>query len=279
MKDFCRAVSAELLKLKRTLALRLAVCAPLLIVLLQFGLYLARGRTMSHGMNPLTGFVQGILTFWTILLLPFYVALVAALLASIEHQGDNWKHILTLPIPQSTIYGAKWFAGICLVLLSSILLLIAIFAAASVLRFITPAWSAFSPAVDNGQQRSHAKFLRCRPTFFNSHVDQPAVAQLHSRPCSRNLRSRHQYHYSTFGTNVPQSGSFVPVVSAGTGDGAREPSSFACSDVGAFGRYRGERHWMLGPVEGCATVIRLRITLIVGWRAVSSELRLWRVSG
>ncbi len=144
MKDFCRAVSAELLKLKRTLALRLAVCAPLLIVLLQFGLYLARGRTMSHGMNPLTGFVQGILTFWTILLLPFYVALVAALLASIEHQGDNWKHILTLPIPQSTIYGAKWFAGICLVLLSSILLLIAIFAAASVLRFITPAWSALA---------------------------------------------------------------------------------------------------------------------------------------
>ena len=279
MKDFCCAVSAELLKLKRTLALRLAVCAPLLIVLLQFGLYLARGRTMSHGMNPLTGFVQGILTFWTILLLPFYVALVAALLASIEHQGDNWKHILTLPIPQLTIYGAKWYAGICLGtpelhsiadchLCSSI---------------STPVHHAglecFSPAVDNGQQRSHAKFLRCRPTFFNSHVDQPAVAQLHSRPCSRNLRSRHQYHYSTFGTNVPQSGSFVPVVSAGTRDGAREPSSFACSDVGAFGRHRGERHWMLGPVEGCATVIRLRITLIVGWRAVSSELRLWRVSG
>jgi hypothetical protein len=40
MRDFFHASSAELLKLRRTLALRLAILAPLIIVLLQLGIYL-----------------------------------------------------------------------------------------------------------------------------------------------------------------------------------------------------------------------------------------------
>ncbi len=86
MRDVCRAAFAESLKLKRTLALRLATIAPLLIVFIVFGAYLQRG---GGGPNPLVGFAQLNLTLWTILVLPLYTALLAALLAGIEHQTDT----------------------------------------------------------------------------------------------------------------------------------------------------------------------------------------------
>jgi hypothetical protein len=53
MTELTRAVWAESLKLKRTLALRLAVIAPLFIVLLQLGVYLARGEDVERAAsNP-----------------------------------------------------------------------------------------------------------------------------------------------------------------------------------------------------------------------------------
>ncbi len=58
MNDLYRVLTAEALKLKRTLALRLAI----------------------GGANPLTGFAQLSLTIWTIVMFPLYAALAAALL-------------------------------------------------------------------------------------------------------------------------------------------------------------------------------------------------------
>src|SRR5690348_12104946 len=103
MKEFQRVITAEVLKLKRTLALRLAVFAPLMIVLIVLGIYLQRGQQMA-GPNPLTGFAQLILTIWTIILFPLYAALAAALLAALEYQSESWKHILALPVKRSTIF-------------------------------------------------------------------------------------------------------------------------------------------------------------------------------
>ena len=69
MKDLYRVIAAEGVKLKRTLALRLAICGPMIIVLLVFGIYVQRGEKMG-GANPLTGFAQLILTIWTIIMFP-----------------------------------------------------------------------------------------------------------------------------------------------------------------------------------------------------------------
>ena len=83
MSEMARAVCSEFVKLKRTLALRLAFAAPLLIVLLQFGVYVVRGHEMEHEPgNPLTGFARSIITLWTLVFLPFYATLAASLLAS-----------------------------------------------------------------------------------------------------------------------------------------------------------------------------------------------------
>jgi hypothetical protein len=141
MNEFYRIASAELLKLRRTLALRLAVVAPLTIVLLQFGVYLARGEEMSpHGANPLTGYAQSILTLWTIVLFPFYAALVAALLADIENRGGNWQRLLSLPVRRCSIYAAKWVSGGMLLLISSAVLSLGVGASAAILRLIRPYW-------------------------------------------------------------------------------------------------------------------------------------------
>jgi hypothetical protein len=136
MNDLARAVWAEALKLKRTLALRLAVGAPLVIVLIVFGAYLQRGSREQDG---LIGQAQLSLTLWTILLLPFYSALAAALLASVEHQSDNWKHLLALPVDSRTVFLAKWVAAFGLLALSFGTLIVGVSAAAHALRLWTPA--------------------------------------------------------------------------------------------------------------------------------------------
>lgn len=140
MNDLYRVLAAEGFKFKRTLALRLAICGPTIIVLLVFGIYVQRGADMSA--NPLTGFAQLILTIWTIVMFPLYAALAAALLASIEHQTESWKHLLALPVDRATIFIAKWIAGIGLLLLSSLVLSAGVSAAAEMLRLIRPAWSS-----------------------------------------------------------------------------------------------------------------------------------------
>lgn len=83
--DLYRVLMAEALKLRRTLAVRLTIFAPIMIVLIVFATYAER-RDITGISGVLTGFAQLILTMWTIIIFPLYGALVAALLASIEHQ-------------------------------------------------------------------------------------------------------------------------------------------------------------------------------------------------
>jgi hypothetical protein len=56
MSDFARAFPAELLKLRRTLALRLAIGVPLAVVLLNLVVYAQQSNTPRAGQNPFVGF-------------------------------------------------------------------------------------------------------------------------------------------------------------------------------------------------------------------------------
>lgn len=135
MRDLPRTLWAEALKLKRTLALRLAVGSPLLIVLVVFGAFLARG---SHERDGLIGQGQLSLTLWTILLLPMYAALAAALLGHIEHQSDTWKHVFALPVDRRAIFAAKWLCGWLLLAVSFGTLVLGVSMVSGVLRFWKP---------------------------------------------------------------------------------------------------------------------------------------------
>jgi hypothetical protein len=138
MREIVRAIAAERLKLERTLAWRLAIGAPLTIVLLNLIIVLQR-RDAGRAEEVLLGFAQLTLTTWTIIVLPLYTALAAALVAALEHQGDNWKHLLALPVARRSIFVAKWVAGAGLLLVSSLVLPAAVGVATEILKALKPA--------------------------------------------------------------------------------------------------------------------------------------------
>jgi hypothetical protein len=90
-------------------------------VLLNF-IMVSQRRDAGNAAYELLGFAQLTLTTWTIVVLPLYTALAAALVAALEHQGDNWKHLLALPVARRSIFVAKWAAGAGLLLVSSVVL-------------------------------------------------------------------------------------------------------------------------------------------------------------
>ena len=87
-----RALHAEALKLKRTLALRLAIWMPLLMVALQFLMAWQNGvRPMFDQETPWMRLMQQTLVFWSLLVLPLFVTLETALLAGMEHGDQGYQ--------------------------------------------------------------------------------------------------------------------------------------------------------------------------------------------
>jgi hypothetical protein len=135
MGDLLRACSAEMLKLRRTLALRLAVIMPLLLVLLQF-MYVVRVRHLRGSLwQALTQGTMG----WSILVLPLTTALLTALLNGIEHRGNNWKLLFALPLSRGAVYTAKVVAAQALLALSHLTLWGGLLAAGLLLHRLFPA--------------------------------------------------------------------------------------------------------------------------------------------
>jgi len=122
MRSLSRALHSELLKLRRTLALRLTVVAPLVIAGLCFLFFykgITSGRNVGGGNMPVwTSLCQQALILWSLLMMPLFIALETALLAGLEHQEKNWKLLYTQPVPRWTIYAAKQLTGMGLIALS-----------------------------------------------------------------------------------------------------------------------------------------------------------------
>ncbi len=118
-----RAVSAETLKLKRTLAVWMVLIAPLTVVLLNFLMLWQRGASyLLEADSAWQGLTKNIAAFWSLLMLPLYVTLETALLGGVEHNAQQWKHLYALPLPRWSIYAAKWLISITLVAASTIVL-------------------------------------------------------------------------------------------------------------------------------------------------------------
>jgi len=119
-----RALHAEVLKLKRTLALRLVFLAPVIVVLL--GAFIQTAAVIGGRGDLAATFWQAhsqeSLTMWAVFLMPLLIAVETALLSSIEHGERQWKHLFALPVPRSAIYIAKFTITQALVLLSTLLL-------------------------------------------------------------------------------------------------------------------------------------------------------------
>jgi pimeloyl-ACP methyl ester carboxylesterase len=119
-----RALYSEVLKLKRTLALRLILLAPVIVALL--AVFIQTAAVIS-GRGDLAATLwqahtQESLTMWAVFLMPLLIAVETALLSSIEHGERQWKHLFALPVPRFAIYAAKFVVAQALILLSTLLL-------------------------------------------------------------------------------------------------------------------------------------------------------------
>lgn len=126
MRYLARALQAEMLKARRTMALWLALIAPAVVIAVQVAMIwdreayyrkqeVPRGAWLEYGAQTMV--------LWGLLMLPLFVTLETALVAQWEHTSAQWKHLFTLPVPRGAIYAAKLIAGMLLIGLSLLTLI------------------------------------------------------------------------------------------------------------------------------------------------------------
>lgn len=117
-----RALHAELLKLKRTLAVRMIFVGPLLVAALLFFALWER-KSVEPPFNVWNLASQLSLNTWAIFMMPLLITLETALLNGIDHSEKNWKHVFALPLPRHSIYAAKLIIANALMAISTLFLL------------------------------------------------------------------------------------------------------------------------------------------------------------
>ena len=150
MSALARALRAESVKLRGTLALWMCLVAPALVV----GLYVLQILTRFTGGAARTPpppaeawlmFAQSALGLWAFLMLPLLVTLQAALLAGLEHGSQQWKHLLALPLPREVHYLAKLVALAAMVLLSHLALAVLLPLGGLAVATLVPAFGLSGP--------------------------------------------------------------------------------------------------------------------------------------
>ena len=151
MRTVIRALWAEVLKLRRTLALRLAIVAPLALIALDGVVAYQRGPASFRGAgNVWYQTMHEVFYFSSIMMLPLFIALQATLVAEVEHGSAGWKHLYVLPIPRRAVYVAKQVAALALIGLSVGLLAAFTVPAGLVLQALKPEMG-FEPLVPWGR--------------------------------------------------------------------------------------------------------------------------------
>lgn len=120
-----RALHSELLKMKRTIALKMVVISPAVVVLLiLFFTYQAPFSTLNFNGIRNKWMVLASLTLraWAILMMPLYITLETALVAGLDHSENQWKSLLARPVPRWTLYVAKLIFVVAMTALSTLLL-------------------------------------------------------------------------------------------------------------------------------------------------------------
>jgi len=120
-----RALHAETLKMKRTIALKMGVLSPAIVVLLILFIASQAPYSMLHR-NGIKGewteLARLNLRLWAFLMMPLYVTLQTALIAGVDHSENQWKSLLARPVPRWTLYVSKLIVVSAMTAASTILL-------------------------------------------------------------------------------------------------------------------------------------------------------------
>ena len=107
MSDVFRTFFVELRKLERTPALMLALVAPYAVVVLQAIVVFNVAGRVPADTDFWLWFGSNCMVMWTVVLMPLFIALEAALLADLEHRHHTFKHLFALPTRRWAFYTAK----------------------------------------------------------------------------------------------------------------------------------------------------------------------------
>lgn len=135
-----RVLSAEALKLKRTIALKMVVLAPLAVVLLTiFMASQAPFSTLrrSPASDDWKALARLNFQFWGLLMMPLFITLQTALIAGLDHADNQWKTLLARPVPRWSFYVAKLLVVMAMTAASAAILAIGVIVAGGVLHLIT----------------------------------------------------------------------------------------------------------------------------------------------
>lgn len=148
MMPVWNALQAEVLKLKRTMALRLVVLAPAVVALLAFFI---QSVAIRRGIGDFAAalwdsYPRNALTLWAVFLMPLLITVEAALLGGLEHGEQQWKHLFALPVPRHAIYVAKFLLLQGLIGLGTVLVGLFVLASGWLLILWHPVLAAAGPA-------------------------------------------------------------------------------------------------------------------------------------
>ena len=121
-----RALHSEFLKMKRTIALKMVVLAPAVVVLLVLfaGWQTPYSTLNRNGLgNKWIVLASLVLRFWTALMMPLYITLQTALIAGLDHSDNQWKSLLARPVPRWTLYVAKLMVVVAMTAAGTLVLL------------------------------------------------------------------------------------------------------------------------------------------------------------
>jgi hypothetical protein len=136
-----RVLHAEALKMKRTIALKMVVLLPAIVVLLILFLAYAAPFTFvqRRGIhNEWEELTSAVLRLWAMLTLPLYITLETALIAGLDHSENQWKSLLARPVPRWTLYVAKLLVVAAMVVASTVVLVAGILIVGAILPKIQP---------------------------------------------------------------------------------------------------------------------------------------------
>lgn len=126
MNALTRALCAENLKMKRTLALWLTVLTPAALVFLEVAAATQRQGGLSAlppDINRWSLLFEDLFSIWVILAFPLFITLETALLGQVEHSNGTWKLVHTQPLPRWATLAAKQIWGLGLVALGMLALI------------------------------------------------------------------------------------------------------------------------------------------------------------
>ncbi|MEE8578223.1 MAG: ABC transporter permease [candidate division Zixibacteria bacterium] len=119
MKAFLTLYKIELIKLKRTLALWMAVLAPAVVLMFQIVSWLRNVDSFKDGLDPWMIFHENVGAMWGIFMLPLFTALITALIYQLDFANNGWLRLYTMPIRRWVIPTAKIAVVMTVILLAT----------------------------------------------------------------------------------------------------------------------------------------------------------------